>query len=194
MRVRAVAVAVLLTGLSLVAGNLGQAQAAPQAAPLIRSVEMDMTINPASAEWVKQALDEAKQRQRLHGDLPPGHARRARRLDAQDHQADHRRADAGGRVRLSERRARRLRRPLHHGSGGRRGDGAADEHRLGNTDLAGRRKPGQGAGPQDPKRRGRVRARARRRSRPQRGPGRADGPEGDQRARRRSASAATSST
>jgi membrane-bound serine protease (ClpP class) len=61
MRVRAVAVALLLIGLSLVAGSLGQAQSAPpNAAPVVRSIEMDMTINPASAEWVKQALDEAK--------------------------------------------------------------------------------------------------------------------------------------
>jgi membrane-bound serine protease (ClpP class) len=61
MRVRAVAVAVLLIGLSLIAGSLGQAQgAAPKAAPVVRSIEMDMTIDPASAEWVKSALDDAK--------------------------------------------------------------------------------------------------------------------------------------
>jgi membrane-bound serine protease (ClpP class) len=61
MRVRAVAVAVLLIGLGLVGGNAGQAQsAAPRPAPLVLSFQLDMTIDPASAEWVKQALDDAK--------------------------------------------------------------------------------------------------------------------------------------
>jgi membrane-bound serine protease (ClpP class) len=57
MRVRAVATVVLLIGVVLAFSNAGQAQTA---APVVRSVELDLTINPASAEWVEEALDDAE--------------------------------------------------------------------------------------------------------------------------------------
>src|SRR2546421_8138212 len=60
MRIRAVAILVLLIGLGLVAVGLGQAQSPAPKAPLVQSVELDVTINPATAEWVKEALDDAK--------------------------------------------------------------------------------------------------------------------------------------
>ncbi len=57
MRVRAVAIVVLLIGVALVVATPGQSQTA---APVIRSVELDLTINPATAEWVEEALDDAE--------------------------------------------------------------------------------------------------------------------------------------
>ncbi|MGH2980008.1 MAG: NfeD family protein [Solirubrobacterales bacterium] len=39
---------------------VGAAAQEPADAPLVRSVELDMTINPASAGWVEQALDDAE--------------------------------------------------------------------------------------------------------------------------------------
>src|SRR5687768_3014249 len=61
MRVRAIATVVLLVGLALAVAGTGQAQeAAPQSGPLIYSFELDVTINPASAEWVEEALDDAE--------------------------------------------------------------------------------------------------------------------------------------
>src|SRR6267378_2091008 len=61
MRVRAVAVVVFLIGLALATVPApAKQQPPPQAAKLVKSIELDMTINPASAEWVKEALDDAK--------------------------------------------------------------------------------------------------------------------------------------
>ena len=97
------------------------------------------------------------------------------------------RADAGRRLRLARRRARRVGRHVHHRGGRRRGDGAADEHRLGDADLARRRRAGRGARPQGAQRRRGLRARARRGARPQRRPRRADGARGGERARDRGA-------
>jgi membrane-bound serine protease (ClpP class) len=59
MRVRALAVLFLIFGvaLSLVPAR---AQQPAQRGPVVRSIALDVTINPASAEWVKQALDDAK--------------------------------------------------------------------------------------------------------------------------------------
>src|SRR5262249_59851786 len=59
MRVRALAVLLAAIGAVLVAIP---AQAGSQATkgPLVQSIELDVTINPASAEWVKSALDDAK--------------------------------------------------------------------------------------------------------------------------------------
>jgi membrane-bound serine protease (ClpP class) len=59
MRVRALAVLLLILGvaLSLVPAR---AQQPAQSGPVVRSIALDVTINPASAEWVKQALDDAK--------------------------------------------------------------------------------------------------------------------------------------
>jgi membrane-bound serine protease (ClpP class) len=37
-----------------------RAQDPPAGRPLIQSIELDVTINPASAEWVKEALDDAR--------------------------------------------------------------------------------------------------------------------------------------
>jgi membrane-bound serine protease (ClpP class) len=60
MRVRAAAILLLLIGLALAAVSLGQAQTATPNGPLIRSYQFDVTINPATAEWAKEALDDAK--------------------------------------------------------------------------------------------------------------------------------------
>ena len=62
MRVRAAAILMLVTGFGLVAaGNAAPEQSAtPKASRLVQSIALDVTINPASAEWVKQALDDAK--------------------------------------------------------------------------------------------------------------------------------------
>ncbi len=57
MRVRAVAIVVLLIGVALVVTNPARSQTT---APVIRSVELDLTINPATAEWVDEALDDAE--------------------------------------------------------------------------------------------------------------------------------------
>ena len=46
--------------------------------PLVESFALDVTINPASAEWVKQALKDAKHDKAEHRDLPARHARRPR--------------------------------------------------------------------------------------------------------------------
>src|SRR2546425_2156779 len=61
MRVRAVAVVVLVFGLVLAAVPSPAKQQAPRpGGKLVQSIAMDVTIDPASAEWVKQALDDAK--------------------------------------------------------------------------------------------------------------------------------------
>src|SRR5919109_1394377 len=59
MRVRALAVLLMAIGfaLSLVPAH---AQDRVPERPLIQSIEFDLTINPASAEWAKKALDDAK--------------------------------------------------------------------------------------------------------------------------------------
>jgi membrane-bound serine protease (ClpP class) len=57
MRVRAVAIVVLLIGVAFAVTTPGQSQTP---APVVRSVELDLTINPASAEWVEEALDDAE--------------------------------------------------------------------------------------------------------------------------------------
>jgi membrane-bound serine protease (ClpP class) len=56
MRRALVAVVAVLVALALPAA----APAQQDAGPLVRSVELDMTINPASAAWVEEALDEAE--------------------------------------------------------------------------------------------------------------------------------------
>ena len=59
MRTSAIAAAlVVLAALTGAAAGQGQAQGGD--APLVQSIALDMTINPASAAWVEQALDEAK--------------------------------------------------------------------------------------------------------------------------------------
>ncbi len=86
-----------------------------------------------------------------------------------------------------ERRARGIGGPVHH-AGGRRGrDGAADEHRLGLSDLDRRRGHRRGAGPEDRERRGRLRPGARRGARAKPRSRRGDGPRRDQRDRGRGA-------
>ena len=59
MRVRALAVLLAAIGAALLAMP-AQAGTQPTKRPLIQSIELDVTINPASAEWVKEALDDAK--------------------------------------------------------------------------------------------------------------------------------------
>ncbi len=73
---------------------------------------------------------------------------------------------------------------LHHPGRRRRGDGAADQHRLGDADLDRARRRRRGPGPQDHQRRGRLHAGARLGARPQRRPGRADGQRRRERDRR----------
>ena len=58
MRVRAAAVALLLIGVALSVAGAGLAQDGE--APVVRSIALDLTINPASAEWVEEALDDAE--------------------------------------------------------------------------------------------------------------------------------------
>ena len=60
MRVRALAILLFLIGLALVGeGAVGKTASAPQG-PQIVSIDFDLTINPASAEWANEALDDAK--------------------------------------------------------------------------------------------------------------------------------------
>ena len=60
MRSKAIAVAVaafaLLAGLAS-----GQEQQGAGGGPLVQSVALDLTINPASAAWVDEALNDAEQ-------------------------------------------------------------------------------------------------------------------------------------
>ncbi len=61
MRIRAVAIVVLVIGLALAIVPASARQSPPpRDTKLIQSIDLGMTINPASAEWVKQALDGAK--------------------------------------------------------------------------------------------------------------------------------------
>ena len=156
-----------------------------QSGPLVHSIDLDLTIDPASAAWVDQSLDDAKKDGADLVDVPPRHSGRARRVDARDRQGHHRRADAGRRLRIAGRRARGVRRAVRHRGRRRRRDGAADQHRLGHADLDRPRRAGPRARPQDPQRRRGLRARAGRGTRPQPRPRGADGARGDQRDGRR---------
>jgi membrane-bound serine protease (ClpP class) len=63
MRAFLVAIFVALAGSTLAFAPPATAagkNAAPQAPPLVISIDLDMTINPASAEWVSEALDDAE--------------------------------------------------------------------------------------------------------------------------------------
>jgi membrane-bound serine protease (ClpP class) len=60
MRVRAVAVLMLLVGVGLSLVPARAQEQPPPKSPLIQSIDFDLTINPASAEWAKEALDDAK--------------------------------------------------------------------------------------------------------------------------------------
>ena len=162
--------------------------------PLVQSVALDLTINPASAAWVDEALEDAEKDGAdlviFRLDTPGG-------LDdsTRDIVKDILAAPMPVVVYVSpERRARRVRRPVHHPGGGRRGDGARDEHRLGDADLARRRRAGRGAGPQGAKRRRGIRARARGGPRPQRRPRGAHGARRGERDRDRGRSSRTWST
>jgi membrane-bound serine protease (ClpP class) len=57
MRIRILAIVLLATGLVL-ASTPATAQQSDE--KLVQSIELDVTINPASAEWVKEALDDAR--------------------------------------------------------------------------------------------------------------------------------------
>jgi membrane-bound serine protease (ClpP class) len=57
MRVRSLAILLLLIGSALAVAPAPAQQPKPK---VIKSIELDVTINPASAEWVKEALDDAK--------------------------------------------------------------------------------------------------------------------------------------
>lgn len=57
MRVRSLAILLLLIGSALAVAPAPAQQPKPKK---IKSIELDVTINPASAEWVKEALDDAK--------------------------------------------------------------------------------------------------------------------------------------
>src|ERR1043166_10340889 len=52
--------AVALLARALLLAPSSAAPATPAKGPLIESFALDVTINPASAEWVKQALKDAK--------------------------------------------------------------------------------------------------------------------------------------
>ncbi len=137
MRTSALAVAaaafVLLAGLAS-----GQDQPAAQG-PLVQSFAFDLTVNPASAAWVDEALKDAKKANAylviFRLDTPGGLDDSTREIVKDIIAApmpvvvyvspDGARAASAGHV--------------HHRGGGRRGDGAGDEHRLGDADLARRR-------------------------------------------------------
>jgi membrane-bound serine protease (ClpP class) len=56
MRIRVIAVALVA-----LAAGVGVTQAGAQSQrPLVRSIALDLTINPASAKWVEESLDDAK--------------------------------------------------------------------------------------------------------------------------------------
>jgi membrane-bound serine protease (ClpP class) len=59
MRVRALSALLFLIGLVLI-GQDAPAKTEPASGPLVQSIKFDMTINPASAEWAEQALDDAR--------------------------------------------------------------------------------------------------------------------------------------
>jgi membrane-bound serine protease (ClpP class) len=56
MRMRTIAIVAAALSVAL---GIAQALAQPQG-PLVRSVALDLTINPASAKWVEKSLDDAK--------------------------------------------------------------------------------------------------------------------------------------
>ncbi len=60
MRIRALATLLLLIGLVLETAPAPAQQKPQRQSKLIQSIDLDLTINPASAEWVKQSLDDAK--------------------------------------------------------------------------------------------------------------------------------------
>jgi membrane-bound serine protease (ClpP class) len=61
MRVRALSILVFVCGLGLAIGPPWATGSKPAPkAPLVVSIDFDLTINPASAEWAKEALDDAK--------------------------------------------------------------------------------------------------------------------------------------
>lgn len=63
MRVRAAAILVLLVGIVLATAPApAKEPQSAQGSKLVQSIDLDVTINPASAEWVKEALDDAKQK------------------------------------------------------------------------------------------------------------------------------------
>jgi membrane-bound serine protease (ClpP class) len=57
MRIRGLATLSLLAGLVLVTAPAPAQQRDPK---VVKSIQLDVTINPATAEWVKEALDDAK--------------------------------------------------------------------------------------------------------------------------------------
>jgi membrane-bound serine protease (ClpP class) len=57
MRIRTLAILLALIGASLAVSPV---KAQPREEKLIQAVDLDVTINPASAEWVDQALDDAR--------------------------------------------------------------------------------------------------------------------------------------
>jgi membrane-bound serine protease (ClpP class) len=59
MRTRQLTVA-LLAGLACVIPWAAQANAKSEAGPLVHSVDLDLTVNPASAAWVDESLGDAK--------------------------------------------------------------------------------------------------------------------------------------
>ncbi len=125
---------------------------------------------------VRRERGRPRRGRRLRGDgARPRHARRSGILDAGDRQALPRLDGAGGRLRRAVGLERRLRRRRDHDGVRPRRDGAADEHRLVDADLAERRGHLEGPAPEDRQRRRRLRRRARARARPQRRRGPEDG-------------------
>ena len=93
----------LVIWLVLAAGAVALAVpgAGAQSQTSVPSIELDGTIDPATEKWIDSALDDAADDGRAAGDHPPRHPGRARELDARDRQGDHRRPDAGRRLRLA---------------------------------------------------------------------------------------------
>ena len=60
MRIRTLAILLLACGLGLAIGSPWASSKPADTAPLVVSIDFDLTINPASAEWAKEALDDAK--------------------------------------------------------------------------------------------------------------------------------------
>ena len=131
---------VILAAIALSAGAAFMSASAPAQTtsstnPVAYSIELQADIDPATEKWMSSALDDAADQNAalviIRLDTPGGLDDSLRTI-VKDIVSG---ADAGGRLRLAQRRSRRVRGRVHHPGGRRRRDGAGDEHRLGHADL-----------------------------------------------------------
>ena len=124
---------VILGSLALASAFAAVASAASSEQPRVRAIELANDINPVTADYVTRQLDRRAGREVLRRRHRPRHARRARRVDAQDRPGRARVEDPGVRLRRARRGARRLGRSLDRAGRGHPRSGAADEHRVVDT-------------------------------------------------------------